>query len=483
MGVPLYVLTQPADLRGPYRDQGAEPDVPFSSFRRLMEVAPGRPYDVQADKAAHGPWRRMFLSALGPAGLQALLPRAQAVMQAHLAQWEAAGTAAGGRSGGGCIPSLFRQVRLLSVDLAIEVIAEVPLPPGVERIAFREQLLCFLDGLFGLPLALPGSSVARALAAKEELVAALGPLVAADRQRMAKRWRAAGSSYAALVDTLTAASAAVGGSAAAEAAAGVQAAEPSAAAAARVTVRDAVISGFMALGFESERAAAVSVLHAVVAGADTTRFALFNTLALVAMSARVQEEIFAEQERVVAEHGPELSARVLGSAAITPYLDAVVREAMRLLPATPGNMRRLTADLRVGAGRGGPASELVIPKGSMVWRFVPLMHCLDPVLWDGDTSVDVPAHMDWRSNFEGAFRPERWLSEDTKPKYYYTFGSDNHLCVGQNLAYMEVKLLLAMLLRKYRLQLHTPDMLARASQMFPFVIPRRGTDRVLLEPR
>lgn len=36
----------------------------------------------------------------------------------------------------------------------------------------------------------------------------------------------------------------------------------------------------------------------MVAGADTTRFALFNTLALVAMSARVQEEIFAEQERV-----------------------------------------------------------------------------------------------------------------------------------------------------------------------------------------
>ena len=63
-----------------------------------------------------------------------------------------------------------------------------------------------------------------------------------------RQWRAAGSSYAALVDTLTAASAAVGGSAAAEAAAGVQAAEPSAAAAARVTVRDAVISGFMALG-------------------------------------------------------------------------------------------------------------------------------------------------------------------------------------------------------------------------------------------
>ncbi|KAG2440493.1 hypothetical protein HYH02_010371 [Chlamydomonas schloesseri] len=493
MGVRLYVLTQPGDLRGPYRDEGAEPAVPFSSFQRLMEVAPGRPYDVQADKAAHGPWRRMFLSALGPAGLQALLPRAQAVIQAHLSQWEAA-------AGGSCIASLFREVRLLAVDLAIDVIAEVPLPPGVQRSAFRDKLLCFLDGLFGLPIALPGSSVARALAAKEELVAALGPLLAADRLRMAEQWRAAGSRYSALVDALTTGSAAAATDAAATAAAasgkeGSGAAQPASSppgAAARVTVRDAVISGFMALGFDSERAAAVSVLHAVVAGADTTRFALFNTLALVAMSPRVQEEIFAEQQRVIAAHGPELSVRVLllgsvgaGAAAATPYLDAVVREAMRLLPATPGNMRRLTADLRVATAaagnKGGAASELVIPKGAMVWRFVPLQHCLDPVCWDGNTAVDVPPHMDWRNNFEGAFRPERWLSEETRPKYYYTFGSDSHLCVGQNLAYMEVKLLLALLLRKYRLRLEARDMLARATQMFPFIIPRRGTDRVLLE--
>ena len=64
------------------------------------------------------------------------------------------------------------------------------------------------------------------------------------------------------------------------------------------------------------------------------------------------------------------------------------------------------------------------------------MHYIDPVLWDGDTSVDVPAHMDWRNNFEGAFRPERWLSEETRPRYMFTFGTGAHLCIGMNLVYL-----------------------------------------------
>jgi hypothetical protein len=40
--------------------------------------------------------------------------------------------------GGACGARM--QVRLLAVDLAIDVIAEVPLPPGVQRSAFRDQV-------------------------------------------------------------------------------------------------------------------------------------------------------------------------------------------------------------------------------------------------------------------------------------------------------------------------------------------------------
>lgn len=50
-------------------------------------------------------------------------------------------------------------------------------------------------------------------------------------------------------------------------------------------------------------------------------------------------------------------------------------------------------------------------------------------------------------------------------------------------ALQEVKLLLSMVLRKYRLRLHTPDMLLRCERLFPFFLPAKGTDTVLLEPR
>jgi hypothetical protein len=74
-------------------------------WRTLTTALPPRGFASAASSLAPAcSQRRMFQSALGPAGLQALLPRAQAVIQAHLAQWEAA-------AGGGCISSLFREVR------------------------------------------------------------------------------------------------------------------------------------------------------------------------------------------------------------------------------------------------------------------------------------------------------------------------------------------------------------------------------------
>ncbi|PNW77203.1 hypothetical protein CHLRE_10g426600v5 [Chlamydomonas reinhardtii] len=443
LGKHMYILSDLEALRGPYRDEGAIPEVPFPTFKLLMgdfNVAGG-------GKHIHGPWRKASLAALGPAGLQSMFPPVLRVMQSHLSEWEAAGRV-----------EVFQSARRMGLELAVDVVADVELSPAVDRAWFKQQAETWLYGMWGLPVPLPGSALAKALAARKVLLRVLGQELAADHEDYKSRWTELGSSGAAMADDLVAKASAAPG---AEGAKGLGAPRLS----------HVIRLGLFGLGATEVEHSALAVLHAVMASADTTRFALFNTWALVAQSARVQEKLYEEQQKVIEEFGPELSYKAASS---MPYMDATIKECMRLLPASAGGPRKLTQDLKVG--------EVVLPAGSFVWMYSYLLHCLDPVLWDGDTSVDVPAHMDWRNNFEGAFRPERWLSEETKPKYYFTFGYGNHLCAGINLAYLEIRTMLALVIRKYRLRLQTPDMLSRA-RYFPFVEPSPGTDTVLLEAR
>ncbi len=50
-------------------------------------------------------------------------------------------------------------------------------------------------------------------------------------------------------------------------------------------------------------------------------------------------------------------------------------------------------------------------------------------------------------------------------------------------ALQELKLMLALVMRRYRLRLRHPDMLGRCTRLFPFLVPARGTDTVVLEAR
>ncbi|KAG2446207.1 hypothetical protein HXX76_000799 [Chlamydomonas incerta] len=442
LGRPMYILSDVEALRGPYRDEGAVPEVPFPTFKLLMGDfnVPG------GGKHVHGPWRKASLAALGPAGLQAMFPAVLRVMQSHLAEWAAAGQV-----------DVFQSARRMGLELAVDVVADVELSPAVDRTWFKQQVETWLYGMWGLPVPLPGSALAKALAAKKVLLGVLGQELAADHAAYKDKWTELGSSTAAMADDLVARAA----SAAAE---GTKASG---------TPRLSHVTrlGLFGLGATEVEHSALSVLHAIMGAADTTRFALFNTWALVAQSPRVQDKLYEEQQKVMEEFGPELTYK---AACSMPYMDATVKECMRLLPASAGGPRRLTAELKAG--------DVVLPAGSYVWMYSWLLHCLDPACWDGDTSVDVPAHMDWRNNLEGAFRPERWLSEETRPKHYFTFGYGTHLCAGINLAYLEIRTMLALVVRKYRLRLRTPDMLTRA-RYFPFIEPAAGTDTVLLEAR
>ncbi|KAG2446197.1 hypothetical protein HXX76_000790 [Chlamydomonas incerta] len=465
-----------AQRRYLYRTEGANAEIPIKSYKMLTEV-PG----PNSDRVNHATWRKATMAAVGPQALQELYTPVLRVIQAHADRWTQEQRGEGGR----CSQvQIYRAARKLGLDLSIDVVAGVDLPPAVDRGQFKQQVETWLDGLFGLPIALPGSKLAKALVAKEALLATLMPAMRDVHGQFSQQWAQVGGDMAAMSELLikqlerqaAGGGGGGGGAGASKANGGSGAGGDGGAAAAQeqpslLRLPQAVMLGFFGLKATGLRESAIAVLQAVAAAADTTRVTLFSVLALVAMSPRVQEEAFAEQQRVMAEYGNELSYKAVSN---MPYLEAVVKETMRLVPPAAGGMRVLTEPLTVG--------DVTLPTGALVLSYSYLMHCIDPVLWDGDMGVEVPAHMDWRNNFEGAFRPERWLSEETRPKYYYTFGVGKHMCAGVHLVYLEVKTMLALLLRKHRLKLQTPDMLARATWL-PFTTPAPGTDTVILEPR
>ncbi|PNH06824.1 Cytochrome P450 52A1 [Tetrabaena socialis] len=169
-------------------------------------------------------------------------------------------------------------------------------------------------------------------------------------------------------------------------------------------------------------------------------------------------------------HGDDLSYTVLNG---MPYLDAVVKETIRLFPIGIGGFRTAKRDVQQPDPHPAPRvtkPDMDSPGGRTAVARVTV----------GPTGL--PTHMDFEARFDEAFRPERWLDEETRPAAFAGFGGGQHLCLGMNLAYTEAKLLLSLLLRRFDYRLEDPGLLRKAS-LFPGPRPKRGTDGLLLIPR
>jgi cytochrome P450 len=143
-----------------------------------------------------------------------------------------------------------------------------------------------------------------------------------------------------------------------------------------------------------------------------------------------------------------------------PYLAKFIKETMRLFPPAPGVfMRRASEDVQIG--------QWQVPKGALVsvcslvphyderWFADPLR--FDPERFDGEAARQMP---------RGAYLP---------------FGAGPRVCLGSNFATMEMTLVLAMLLQRFRL---APAPGQAQPQMHLQVIVRpAGGLRLVLEAR
>lgn len=184
------------------------------------------------------------------------------------------------------------------------------------------------------------------------------------------------------------------------------------------------------LGATDERGAALDedtlVGHTSVlfsAGHETSANTLCWTLALLSQHPQVAAALHEELSSELRGDPPRVE-----QLARLPLLDAVVKESLRLLPSLPFNHRIAGVDTELG-GHG-------IPRGTELVSSVYHTHRM-PELYAQPRR----------------FLPERWRDLDPGPYAYCPFGAGPRMCIGASFASMEIKLVLATLLQRFRLEL------------------------------
>jgi cytochrome P450 len=149
---------------------------------------------------------------------------------------------------------------------------------------------------------------------------------------------------------------------------------------------------------------------------------------------------------------PEILARVRDeaeAAAGSPYLEACLKESLRLTPVVVHLTRVAARDTQIG--------DHTVPAGARVFPCAYLAH-RDPAVFPEPT----------------AFRPERFLHGETYDGSWFPFGVGARTCIGNRFALRQMLLLAATLARTPALNL-APGWQPRPVRRLVLVLPEGGT--------
>ncbi len=168
-----------------------------------------------------------------------------------------------------------------------------------------------------------------------------------------------------------------------------------------------------------------------LAGHETTANTLTWTLFLLSQHPQVTADLLDELEMILKGSPPTVE-----QLSQLPLLERIIKESMRILSSVPWNGRVTSQITELGG--------YALPKGTEV--FVSLYHTHQmPELYP-EPSV---------------FKPQRWESINPSIYEYNPFSAGPRLCIGAAFALMEIKIVLAMLLQRFRWQLLPEQMIDR----------------------
>ncbi len=179
-----------------------------------------------------------------------------------------------------------------------------------------------------------------------------------------------------------------------------------------------------------------------VAGHETTATALTWTLFLLSQHPRVMADVLDELDGRLRGTAP-----AVGQLGNLPLLEGVIKESMRLFPPLSWSIRVSTAP-----GELGPYP---LPKGTSVVYSAFITHRI-PELY---------THPD-------KFVPARWQTISPSPYEYLPFAAGPRMCLGAAFAMMEMKIVLPVILQRYRLTLPPRATVDRTGMIFP--VPKNG---------
>lgn len=128
-----------------------------------------------------------------------------------------------------------------------------------------------------------------------------------------------------------------------------------------------------------------------------------------------------------------------------PYLDAVIKESLRMTPVLP-YVGRLTIE-------PFQLKNILIPRGVVIVPAIYLAH---------------HSASNWPDPEK--FMPERWLTKQEKPYTFLPFGGGVRRCIGASFAMYEIKIMLTTILENTKIKLvegYTPRQIRKNTVMVP----------------